>query len=63
MKFEDALIKEELNFKTEDKALDKIFRNTLELVYSKNYLKKIDDVFDKNIKIKKFKKTYRRYSK
>ena len=57
MKFEDALIKEELNFKTEDKALDKIFRNTLELVYSKNYLKKIDDVFDKNIKIKKFKKT------
>ena len=37
MKFEDALIKEELNFKTEDKALDKIFRNTLELVYSKNY--------------------------
>ena len=57
MKFYEAYLNEELKFNTKNEALNKLFRSRLPAVYSSAYLKKIDDVFDRNIKIKEFEKT------
>lgn len=57
MKFDEAFILEELQFNTKSEALNKIFREKLKNVYSPNYLIKIDNAFNKSIKIKEFTKT------
>lgn len=56
MKFDEAFILEELQFNTKSSALNKIFREKLKSVYSSSYLSKIDNAFNKTIKIKEFSK-------
>lgn len=55
MNFYDAMITEDLNIDSGDKALDKLFKKYLSEVYSPMFLKKINRVYDMTMHFKMFK--------
>ena len=55
MEFADVLFTEEFRVNSGDKALDNLFRKQLEEVFSKQYLKKIDRLFDYTLNFSSFK--------
>lgn len=55
MNLDDLILLEELKVKSGDKAIDKLFRQKLEQVFSPMFLKKIDRLFNVTLRLKEFK--------